>query len=111
MDKLTHYRQIVQQILSEHAEHVPSQGEIESIPVLDQNRDQYLLVDFGWDRNGRVFTVSIYMRIHNGKIWIEQDNTDANIAEQLVAAGIPAGDIVLGFYRPERREITDFAVA
>ena len=42
---------------------------------------------------------------------LKQENTDTDIAEELVAAGIAKEDIVLGFYRPERRALTEFAVA
>ena len=39
------------------------------------------------------------------------DGTEEGIALELVELGIPREDIVLGFYRPERREITEFAIA
>ncbi|MEM7032901.1 MAG: element excision factor XisI family protein, partial [Chloroflexota bacterium] len=55
-------------------------------------------------------SVSLHLRIKQDKIWIERDNTDVGIAESLLEAGVAKEDIVLGFYRPERRKITEFAV-
>jgi XisI protein len=52
VDKLSHYRNIVKQVLSQHAAYVPSHGQIETLPVFDESHDQYLLVDVGWDRTG-----------------------------------------------------------
>ncbi len=111
MDKLNHYRDIVKQLLLRHAEHVPSVGQIESIPVFDEHSDHYLLVDFGWDRTGRVYTVILHLQLKNGKVWIVRDGTEEGIAYNLLEAGIPQEEIVLAFYRPERRAVTEFAVA
>jgi len=111
MDRTTHYRHIVQRVLSNHAERVPSHGKIETLPLFDDAQDNYAVIDVGWDRMGRVHAVVLHLRLQNGKVWVEQDGTEEGVAEELVAAGIPSADIVLGFYRPERRTITDFAVA
>jgi hypothetical protein len=111
MDKLRQYRSIVTKILLQHAEYAPSHGQIEPTPVFDELRDHYLLVDVGWDSNGRVYAVALHLAIKNGKIWIERDGTGIGVASQLLEAGIPKEDIVLAFYRPERRALTEFAVA
>jgi len=111
MDQATRYRSIVKRILAEHAEQVPSHGKIETLPLFDDSHDNYAVLDLGWDRTGRVHAVILHLRIKNGKVWIEQDGTEEGVANELLAAGIPQQDIVLGFYRPERRAITEFAVA
>lgn len=111
MDKLNCYREIVQKILSHHATYTPSHGQIETLPIFDPRSDNYLLVDTGWDRTGRVHAIVLHIRIQNDKVWIEKDGTREGITAEFVNAGIPQQDIVLGFYRPERRKITDFAVA
>ncbi|MFN8487563.1 MAG: XisI protein [Caldilineaceae bacterium] len=111
MDQLNNYRNLVKQVLLQNAEHAPTLGEIESMPVFDEQNDQYFLVDFGWNRTGRVHAVILHLQIKNGKVWIERDGTEAGIAYELMEVGIPKEDIVLAFYRPERRAITEFAVA
>lgn len=110
MDKLNNYRHIIKQILAHHAECIPDYGEIETIPIFDERNDNYLLIDTGWNRLGRVHSTPIHVRIKNDKVWIEQDGTERGIAEELLDAGISKEDIVLGFYRSERRKITEFAV-
>lgn len=111
MDRLDTYRQLVQKTLSKHAELAPSHGQIECVPVFDERNDNYLLIDFGWERTGRVYSVAVHIRLKDGKIWIERDGTEEGVAEELVQAGAPQEDIVLAFYRPERRRITEFAAA
>jgi hypothetical protein len=111
MDKLERYREIVQQLVKRHASYVPSHGQIESLPLCDPEQDNYALVDLGWDRTGRVHALAMHLRLRNGKIWIEWDGTDTGLTQELLEAGVPREDIVLGFYRPERRTLTELAVA
>ena len=47
MDKLTQYRQIIQQIFTKHSQYKPSHGKIESLPIFDFQLDNYLLLDTG----------------------------------------------------------------
>ena len=49
--------------------------------------------------------------MQDSKIWIEQDDTEEGVSEEFVRAGVAREDIVLAFYRPGRRSITEFAVA
>ncbi|MGK7889000.1 MAG: XisI protein [Leptolyngbyaceae cyanobacterium] len=119
MDKLAHYRTIIETIVETHAQHRPSHGDIESLPLCVgspvrstyRHFDRYLLLDIGWGSTGRVHSVAFHLRIKNDKIWIEWDGTDPGIAQELIDAGVSQEDIVLGFYRPERRAVTGFAVA
>jgi len=55
--------------------------------------------------------MTVYVRIRNGKFWIEEDWTEDGIANDLVRAGVPKEDIVLAFHEPTMRQYTDFALA
>jgi hypothetical protein len=55
--------------------------------------------------------MTVYVRIRDGKFWIEEDWTEEGIATELVRAGVPKEDIVLAFHDPKTRQYTDFAVA
>ena len=111
MDKLETYQHIVQKIVTQHARYVPSHGQIQPFPICDTIHHNYLLMDIGWDNTGRVHAVVFHLRIQDGKIWLEWDGTEHGITQELLEAGIPKEDIVLAFYRPERRVLTEFAVA
>ena len=113
MDKLTRYRHLVKKLLSEHAELInrqPTPG-LETECIFDEERDQYMLFTVGWSQRRRVRSTSIYVRLRNGKIWIEDDMTEEGVACRLLEAGVPREDIVLGFQPPEMRPLTEFAVA
>ncbi|MBV7334817.1 XisI protein [Chloroflexi bacterium TSY] len=53
----------------------------------------------------------IHIDIIDGKIWIQYDDTEEGVATDLVEAGVPHNDIVLGFRPAEPRQYTEFAVA
>jgi hypothetical protein len=46
-----------------------------------------------------------------GKIWLQQNLTDQNPAEELVKKGVPRTDIILGLQAPYKRAYTDYGVA
>ena len=111
MDKVDRYRDVAQKIVAQHAQYKPSHGGIEAVPICDVARDNYLLMDVGWDKTGRVHAIVFHLRLHDGKIWVEWDGTEGGITQELLDAGVSKEDIVLAFYRPERRSLTEFAVA
>ncbi|AUB40867.1 XisI protein [Nostoc flagelliforme CCNUN1] len=47
MDKLAHYRQIVQQILQEYSEQKPASSNIDVEKIFDIERDHYQVVHVG----------------------------------------------------------------
>ncbi|MEM6501294.1 MAG: element excision factor XisI family protein [Cyanobacteria bacterium P01_C01_bin.89] len=99
------------QIIQGHAQRQPSHDEINTIAICDRQTDNYLLIDLGWGKMGRVHDVVIHAQIIEEKIWIEIDGTEDGITPQLLELGIPKEQIVLGFMRPKRRELTEFAIA
>jgi hypothetical protein len=112
MDKLTTYRARIKQILSALADlcnRHPPPG-VETLCVFDDERDEYLLVSVGWSGKRRVRGTTLFVRLRQGKIWIEDDWTEYGITKDLLAAGVPKEDIVLAFHHPELRPLTDFAV-
>ncbi|HZS87739.1 MAG TPA: XisI protein [Chloroflexota bacterium] len=111
MEKLARYRTIITSIIEQEARYRPKNAEIEVCQICDTQHDQYQLLYLGWEQDRRVFAPIIHLRIHNNKIWIEQDGTEEGVANLLVKAGIPRDDIVLAFHSPRKRQFTDFAVA
>ena len=111
MDTLSRYRELIEKILAEYAAIPYAVGEIQTEPVFDRERDRYLLVNVGWEDDNRIHGALVHIDIIDGKIWIQRDGTEDGIAEDLVRAGVPREQIVLGFHRPEIRPYTEFAVA
>jgi hypothetical protein len=109
MDTLTRYRQIVRQLIAEYARYKPSHGEIDTEAVIDPEKDHYEVLHVGWDGQRRVHGAVLHIDIRDGKVWIQQ-GTEDGVAEELVEAGIPRQDIVLGFRPAYVRHHTGFGV-
>lgn len=103
-------RALVQEVLMEHTKVPYAHGQINIVPVFDAANDHYLVVLEGWN-DRRVHGCLIHVDIHKDKIWIQRDGTEYGVAKELVDAGIPKDEIVLGFKDPEIRPHTGFAVA
>jgi XisI protein len=112
MGKLEHYRRVITKILTDYHQMMKlSDSDVESLLALDDQRDQYLWLRSGWEGKKRVQHIVIYLRIKNDKIWVEEDMTDLCVVDDLLEAGVPKSDIVLGFQPPSKRPLTEFAIA
>ncbi len=111
MDKLKHYRAIIENTFNEYAAIPYSHGDLQCEAVFDEVHDRYLLVTVGWDRGKYVHFILVHIDFTDDKLWIQWDRTEDGIATELVAAGVPKEDIVLGFKSEEMRRHTEFAVA
>lgn len=113
MDKLNDYPKLIKRILTEYVElcdRRPNQN-IETFLIVDEPNGHYIWMNLGWENGERITGTTVYIRIRDGKFWIEEDWTEEGIATELVRAGIPKEDIVLAFHDPKIRQYTDFAVA
>ena len=113
MDKLTEYPKIIKRILTEYVElskRRPNPN-IEKLLIADEEGGHYIWLKLGWEKGKRVKYMTVYVRLLEGKFWIEEDWTEDGIATDLVRAGVPKEDIVLAFHDPETRKHTDFAAA
>jgi hypothetical protein len=110
MDKMNLYREVIRKILTSLADFINQhwqQPQAEVQCVIDVEHDQYLLVKTGWAKTRRIHGTTLYLRLREGKVWIEEDWTEEGISKELVAAGIPPEDIVLAFQSPEPRLLTE----
>ena len=110
MDRIDQYREIVRNLVEEYASYKPSHGQIDTEAIMDRERDHYEVMHVGWDGVRRVHGSVVHLDIINGKIWIQYDGTTRPVADELLAAGVPREDIVLGFHPEHVRRMTDFAV-
>lgn len=110
MDTLDKYRLLVQQVLTEYTKIPYAYGQIQTETIFDRDSDRYLLMIVGWAQDKRIHGCLVHIDIINGKLWIQRDGTEHSIALELVNAGIPKEQIVLGFHPTEIRQHTEYAV-
>ncbi|NES80691.1 MAG: XisI protein [Moorea sp. SIO2B7] len=113
MDKFTQYRELIKKILTEYYEIAQKSPDFnpETCLIFDENHEHYLWMSVDWVNQKRINNTHVHIRLKNEKIYIEEDWTEEGIANELLREGIPKEDIVLAFYDPETRKLTEFAVA
>lgn len=112
MDKITQYQQILSDLLAEFASYKKTLTPgIQSYALVDKDKQHYQLLSIGWHNDQYVYTVAFHFAIIGKKIWIQQNNTDIMIAQELMEHGVPKSDIVLGFVPEKARSFSGYAVA
>ena len=103
MDRVERYRQILHRLLEEYRRWYAdaTKTDVDTEIIADDEHGQYLLMRVGWRGETRVRRPAFYLRLKDGKIWVEEDWTKEGIASELAAAGVPEEDIVLAFNPPE----------
>lgn len=111
MADLEKYRQYIKELILSRSKSKYANSSLEKKPVFDTERDRYLLMVTGFEGTKRYDYALIDIEIINGKFWIHYDGTEDGVATYLLEKGVPKEDIVLAFYSPERRKLTEFAIA
>ena len=102
------HRQTVKQVLSEISEGMKTAEGIHIQLVFDDIRDHYHLVQVGWIGDKRFCGSFIHIDLIGKEVWIQYDGTEHGVAYDLVVLGIPKTDIVLAYYEPAHRALTEF---
>lgn len=112
MDKIKKYEQAILSFLQEYAKEGLANAEsIETQLIADAERHHYQLMRIGWLNKEFIHHCIFHFDIKNSKVWIQQNNTELQVADELMKLGVPASDIVLGFQPESVRPHTGFAVA
>ena len=113
MDKLSHYKKLVKDIVLEIGQLPEGNATNLSVQtIIDDKNGQYLLYNNTWHKERRYYGCFLHLEVHdNAKIWIHHDGTELIVAEKLLESGVPQRDIVLGYRAPIVRPDTGFAVA
>ena len=115
MDKIIAYQNIIADLLKEYRSYLSNANLREKDDrfkiVIDNENQHYQLLVMGWKENKYRFNILLHLNIEDNKIWLQQNNTEWAIADELSTKGVPKKDIVLGFLSEQARAMTDFAVA
>ena len=111
MDRDREYRGVVRCVLQEFADCAAPYGDLHGEIVCDDASGHYHVGEIGWENGKRIERIFVHLDVRDGKIWIEQNNTETEIAPLLVEAGVPKEHIVIGLLPPNVRKDTDYAVA
>lgn len=112
-NKTKRYEKFILELLNEHKTGYQEYvwGNLEDIVVVDKQQRHYQLLTKGWQKGRHIHNISMHFHIsQDGKIWVETNNTEVQVARELEGKGVPKSDIVLGFHPQEVRHLTEYAV-
>ena len=79
--------------------------------MMVETTDNYLLFRLGWVQGKRLYSVTLHLRLAEGKISVEQDWTDDFVSD-LIMEGVSREDLVFAVTSPPAmRPLPEFAVA
>lgn len=115
MDKLKIYQNILTELLEEYQKYLAKakigyyDNTVKHIIDLKNNHFQLLIV--GWKDGKFNFSPLFHFDIIDDKVWLQQNNTEFLLTDELMDKGIKKEDIVLGFLNERERAYSNFAVA
>lgn len=111
MDNIKNYQNIIITLLEEYAAIPPSYPTtLRDELIIDNQRNHFQLLIVGWEGDQFVHEAIFHLDIIDGKVWIQQNNSEAKLTDELIERGVLKSDIVLGFQHPEARVYSGFAV-
>ncbi len=111
MVELEKYRSFIKDLISQYSASDLPRNDLDVQLIFDEERDHYQWLNLGWEGSMRIYRCIIHIDIKDGKIWLQQNLTDLDIAEDLVSLGVPRKDLILGLQPPFKRPYTDYGVA
>jgi len=113
MDKLKQYQDAILHFLAQYQKETsgsPDTG-VKYRIIADRENNSFQLLSVGWNGKQHIFGPVFHFDILEGKIWIQCNNTEREVVDELMASGVLREDIVLGFLSPHARQFSGFAVA
>jgi hypothetical protein len=111
MDKMKKYQKTIVGLLEELAAHSYANAPgIQRQVIADPVHHHYQLISIGWHKGIYHFNPLLHFDLRNGKIWVQQNDTEIEIGDELIARGVSPKDIVLGFLPEQDRALVKFAV-
>lgn len=79
--------------------------------LIDKEYGAFQLLIAGWKNKKYTFSVLFHIELIKDKVWIQCNNTEFYLADELVEKGVLKEDIVLGFLPERDRAYAGFSAA
>ena len=110
MEKITRYQLILRGFLEEYATiKFANAPNLEQQVIIDCEGNHFQLISLGWQDAKYYCDPIFHFDIKNEKVWIQQNETEMQIGDELVQRGIAKEDIVFGFLPEYARNFVQFA--
>ena len=113
MDKIREYQKILLNYMEEYTSMYRENPnpKMETQVLADREHNHFQVQRVGWQGSKYYHYCLFHFDIKDGKVWIQKNNTEELIGDELIKRGIPKEDIILGFQPEELRIHTGFGIA
>lgn len=112
MDKILKYQKAIIELLENYAYRYNQSNEtLKHYVIKDKENHHYQLITMGFEDGVFIHSCIFHFDIINKKVWLQVNETDILIADELMEHNVPKEDIVIGFQQPHLRKYTGFAEA
>lgn len=113
MDKITRYQDAIIDFLTKYKEETQGRPmeDVKTRIIIDRENNSFQLLSAGWHGKRYIFGPVFHFDIIDGKVWMQCNNTEREVVDELMASGVEKQDIVLGFLPPYARQYSGFATA
>jgi hypothetical protein len=101
---MNHYAQFVKRLLGRYESLSTEHSRVELL--FDDARGHYMAVRLGWSPRKRIHLCLVHIDIRDDLVVIQCNNTEDEVATELVNMGVPAENIRLEFLPPARQEFS-----
>jgi hypothetical protein len=103
--RIKRYERLIREMLTDFVEERANRTDSTYQLITDTEHHHYQVIRNGWDGDKFIHHIVFHLEIKSdSKIWIWVNKTDIAIDEDLMDEGVPAEDIVVGFYPSYLRE-------
>lgn len=105
MDKSLTYQTIIIELLNRYGKAKRRQmPQVKKQILIDKENHHYVLLSVGWHKQRFLYMTAFHLDIIEEKIWIQCNNTDILLADELVCRGVAPNDIVIAFLPNEKQD-------
>lgn len=108
---VTQMQTAILEVLHSLTPHSARSGRLEYHIVSDTERHHYQLLVSGWPQHKRVHGIVVQINIRDGLIWVQEDGTDVDVANELVRLGTSESQIVLAYPMPNQAQSLEFVTS
>lgn len=88
-------RSAIQSLLREYAQIPYAHDQLRDELIFDREDDHYLLLTTGWQDGNYVHETILHLTIIDNRIYIQCNNTDQDIVQELRGRGVMKNDIIV----------------
>ncbi len=108
MDRIAFFQKTITETLKDSADYYKgTTNPLNVIVIEDMKNNHFQLLMQGWDEDDYIFQCLLHLDIIENRIWIQYNNTDIVIEDELIKSGVKPNEIVLGLKHPRFREILE----